>query len=135
LAVDLWAFLDALVYLHLIGGVETILRAFCSSALWQIYETWYLLFRMQEFRFTTPQYVGIIVLSMGNEILIICLWSPDQTKYPTALGERSDDSSSCFVLTMGQQAIWVMVLESGVDPCSLHRPLIEWDGGIMSMQR
>jgi hypothetical protein len=30
------------------------LRAFCSLALWLIYENLYLLFRMQECRFTTP---------------------------------------------------------------------------------
>jgi hypothetical protein len=33
------AFLDELVYLPLIGEEERILRAFCSSALWQIYQT------------------------------------------------------------------------------------------------
>jgi hypothetical protein len=48
----------------------TILRAFCSSALWQIYQTLYLLFRIQKCRFTTPsQDAGIIVLSMGDGIL------------------------------------------------------------------
>jgi hypothetical protein len=41
-AVDLWAFLDELVCLPLIGGRGPILRAFWSSALWQIYETLYL---------------------------------------------------------------------------------------------
>jgi hypothetical protein len=47
-------------------GKETILRAFCSSALWQIYQTLYLLFRVQKCRLTTPQDAGIIVLSMGG---------------------------------------------------------------------
>jgi hypothetical protein len=47
------------------------LRAFYSSALWQIYQTLYLLFRMQECRFTPPsQDAGITVLSMGDWILI-----------------------------------------------------------------
>jgi hypothetical protein len=65
--VDSWAFLDELVHLLLIGGEETILRAFCSSALWQIYQTLYLLVRMQECRFTTTsQDAKIIVLSMGG---------------------------------------------------------------------
>jgi hypothetical protein len=64
---DSWAFLDELVCLPLIGGGETILRAFFSSALWQIYQTLYLLFRVQECRFTTPSHdAGIIVLSMGQ---------------------------------------------------------------------
>jgi hypothetical protein len=40
--------------LPLIGGGETILREFCSSALWQIYQTWYLLFMVQECMFITP---------------------------------------------------------------------------------
>jgi hypothetical protein len=66
LAVDSPAFEVNWFVFPLIGGVETILRAFCSSALWQIYETLYLLFRMQECRFTTPQDAGIIVLSVGG---------------------------------------------------------------------
>jgi hypothetical protein len=67
---DSWAFLDELVCLPPIGGGETILRAFCSSALWQIYQTLYLLFRMQECRLITPSWdAGIIVLSMENGIL------------------------------------------------------------------
>jgi hypothetical protein len=36
------------------GGGGTILRAFCLSSLWQIYETLYLLLRVEECRFTTP---------------------------------------------------------------------------------
>jgi hypothetical protein len=70
LAVDSRAFLDELVCLPLIGGGKTILRAFCSSALWQIYQTLYLLCRVQEYRFKTPsQDAGTIVLSMGDGIL------------------------------------------------------------------
>jgi hypothetical protein len=66
---DSQAFLDELVCLSLIGvWGETILRAFCSSALWQIYQTLYLLFRMQECRSVTPQDAGIIVLSMEEGI-------------------------------------------------------------------
>jgi hypothetical protein len=61
-------------------GGETILRAVCSSALWQIYQTLYLLFRMQKCRFTTPQDAGMIVLSMGDGILI-CLRSLDPTAF------------------------------------------------------
>jgi hypothetical protein len=53
LAVDSRAFLDELVCCPLMVG-GTILRAFCSSALWQICETLYLLFRVQECRFTPP---------------------------------------------------------------------------------
>jgi hypothetical protein len=46
------------------------LRAFCLSALWQIYETLYLLLRVQECRFiTTSQGAGPIVLSIGDVIL------------------------------------------------------------------
>jgi hypothetical protein len=66
LAVDSRAFLDELVCLPLIGGGKTILRAFCSSALWQIYQIQYLLFRVQECRFTASQDTRIIVLSMGG---------------------------------------------------------------------
>jgi hypothetical protein len=77
LAVDLRAFLDDLVCLPLIEGGATILRAFCSSALWQIYETVYHLFRVQK----------------------------------------------------------VVVLVPGVDPCSLQRPPIELDRGLMRRQR
>jgi hypothetical protein len=39
LAMDSQASLGELVCLPFIGGGETILRAFCSSALWQIYQT------------------------------------------------------------------------------------------------
>jgi hypothetical protein len=64
----------------LIGGRETILRAFCSSALWQIYQILYLLFRMQKCRFTTAsQDAGIIVLSMSEGLSLICLRYPDST--------------------------------------------------------
>jgi hypothetical protein len=89
---DLQAFLDELVCLPLTRGGETILRAFCSSALWQIYQTGIsssgcrnadlqLALKMQECRFTTPsQDVGIIVLSMGGMgYSLICLRSPDPT--------------------------------------------------------
>jgi hypothetical protein len=57
------------------------LRAFCSSALWQIYETLYLLFRVQECRFTPPpQDAGIIMLSMEDGILTHLLFRfPDPT--------------------------------------------------------
>jgi hypothetical protein len=54
----------------LLWGQGTTLRAFCSSAPWQIYETLYFLLRVQECRFITPsQGAGLIVLSMGNGIL------------------------------------------------------------------
>jgi hypothetical protein len=42
LAVDSWAFSGELVWFAPYGGGETILRAFGSSALWQIYQTLYL---------------------------------------------------------------------------------------------
>jgi hypothetical protein len=42
---DSLAFIDELVCLPLIGGGETVLRALCSSALWQIYQKLDLLFR------------------------------------------------------------------------------------------
>jgi hypothetical protein len=54
LAMDLRAFLDELVCFPLIGWGGAILRVFCSSVLWQIYQTLYLLCRMQEYRFTPP---------------------------------------------------------------------------------
>jgi hypothetical protein len=60
--------------LPLIGGEEIILGAFCSSARWQIYQTLYLLFRMQERRFATAQDAGMIVLSMGDGILAHLPW-------------------------------------------------------------
>jgi hypothetical protein len=48
----------------------TTLRAFCLSAPWQIYETLYLLLRVQECRFITPsQGAELIVLPMGDGIL------------------------------------------------------------------
>jgi hypothetical protein len=74
-------FLDELVCLPLSGGGETILRAFCSSALWQICQTLYLLFRMQGCGFTTPsQDAGTIVLSLGDGILTHLLFmSPNPT--------------------------------------------------------
>jgi hypothetical protein len=68
-------------FVSLLLGVGTILTAFCSSALWQIYEILYLLFRMQKCRFTTPsQEAGIIVLSRGTGILTdLPFRSPDPT--------------------------------------------------------
>jgi hypothetical protein len=80
----------------LIGGGETVLRAFCSSALWQIYQTQYLLFRMQKCRFTTPQGAGMQVYNSfllrvqesqcppwGMGYSLICLRSPDPTLPPS----------------------------------------------------
>jgi hypothetical protein len=68
LAMDSWAFLDELVFLPLIGGGETILRAFCSSALYlsdPVSPLW-----MQKCRFTALyQNAGITVLSVGDGIL------------------------------------------------------------------
>jgi hypothetical protein len=56
------------------------LRAFFSSALWQIYETLYLLFRVQECRFTAPsQDAGITVLSMEGWDTHLPFRSPDPT--------------------------------------------------------
>jgi hypothetical protein len=69
--------------LSFIGGGETILTAFFSSALWQIYQTWYFFFRMQEYRFITPQDVGIIVFSMRGWDAHICLRFPDPTSPPS----------------------------------------------------
>jgi hypothetical protein len=66
------AFLDELVCLRLIGDEDN-LRAFCLSALWQIYETLYLLLRVQECRFITPYLgAGLMVLSMGMGYSFIC---------------------------------------------------------------
>jgi hypothetical protein len=67
LVVDLWALLAGLFAPY---GRETTLRAFYLSAPWQIYETLYLLLRVQECRFITPsQGAGLIVLSVGDGIL------------------------------------------------------------------
>jgi hypothetical protein len=73
LAVDLLtgALLDELLCLPLIGG-ETTSRAFCLSAPWQICETLYLLLRVQECRFITPQGAELIVLSIGVGYSLIC---------------------------------------------------------------
>jgi hypothetical protein len=77
---DLWAFLDELVCLPLIGGGEMILRAFCSLALWQIYQNLYLLFRVQKCRFTTPsQEAGMQYSPWEMGYSLICLRSPDPT--------------------------------------------------------
>jgi hypothetical protein len=74
----LQVFSGELSWLAIYGGGETILRGFCSSALWQSYQTLYLFFRMQEFSlqlnlrvqeciFTTlSQVAGITVLSVGG---------------------------------------------------------------------
>jgi hypothetical protein len=70
LAMGSRAFSGELVCLPLnLGRWGTILRAFCLSALWQIYQTQYFLFRVQKCRFTTPQDAGIPVLSMGDGLL------------------------------------------------------------------
>jgi hypothetical protein len=109
----------------LLSGGETTLRAFCLSALWQIYETMYLLFRVQECRPLTPQDAGIIVLSMGDRLLTHLPQvsrpnkSPLWDKYPTSFGEGGNDSSSSFVLTTEGQGIEDRVLVPGVDPRSL----------------
>jgi hypothetical protein len=55
--------------LHLYWGKGTILRAFCLSALWQIYQALYLFFSMQECRPPSPQNAGMLLLSMGDGIL------------------------------------------------------------------
>jgi hypothetical protein len=79
---------NGLVCTFIVRG-ETILRAFCSSALWQIYHTLYPFFRMQkcslqlplrvqECRPLTPQDAGMVLLSSRDGILI-CLRSPDPT--------------------------------------------------------
>jgi hypothetical protein len=71
-----------------IGDGETILRAFCSSALWQIYQILYHslgcrnavynpLSSMKECRTPTPQDAGVIWLSRGMGCSLICLRSPD----------------------------------------------------------
>jgi hypothetical protein len=49
----------------MLGG-ESILRAFCSSALWQVYQTLYLSFRVKECRPPSPWDAGMILLSMGD---------------------------------------------------------------------
>jgi hypothetical protein len=78
LAMDLWAFLGKLICFAPYWRGETLLRAFCLLALWQIYQTPYLFFRMQKCRFTTPsQDAGNIVLSRRGSL--ICLRSPDST--------------------------------------------------------
>jgi hypothetical protein len=55
--------------LHLYWGRGNNLESIFSSALWQIYQTLYLFFRMQECRPPSPQDAGMIVLSMGDGIL------------------------------------------------------------------
>jgi hypothetical protein len=83
LAVDSWDFLDELVCLPLIRAGGTILRAFCSSALWQIYQTLYVLFMMQKGRFRTPSHdAGMLVLSMeGWDTHSFALGLQTQHKY------------------------------------------------------
>jgi hypothetical protein len=64
------------------------LRVFCLSTPWQIYETLYLLLRVQECRFVTPsQGAGLIVLCMGDGILThLSFRFPDPT-VPSAVYE------------------------------------------------
>jgi hypothetical protein len=47
---------------------------------------------------------------------------PTLRQAPTAVGERGNDPSSCFLLTMGNREIGVVVLVSEVDSCSLQGP-------------
>jgi hypothetical protein len=77
------ALFNELFCLPLIGE-ETILRAFCLSAIWQIYETLYLLLRVQECRFITPsQGARLIALSMRDGILTCLSFRfPDPTVWP-----------------------------------------------------
>jgi hypothetical protein len=62
-------------------GGNNLESIFFLSVLWQIYETLYLLLRVQECRFITPsQDAGLKVLSMGDGILIhLSFRLPDQT--------------------------------------------------------
>jgi hypothetical protein len=80
------------------------------------------------------------VLSMGDGILTnLSFRSPDPTsprsETSTQLGEGGDDLSSYFLLAMGQWGVSVVVLVSGVDLCTLQRPPIQLDGGLMCRQR
>jgi hypothetical protein len=69
---------------------RTTLRAFCLSALWQIYETLYLLLRVQEFRFITPsQGTGLTVLSMGDGIR-----TPLSFRLPDPIGTTAFSTTS-----------------------------------------
>jgi hypothetical protein len=83
LAVDLWAFLDELVCLPLIGGEELSWGHFAHQPCGRSVRPYiYLLFGMQKCRFTTPsQDAGIIVLSMGVDGILTHLpfRSPDPT--------------------------------------------------------
>jgi hypothetical protein len=92
LAVDLRAFLDKLVCLRFIGGEETILRAFCSSALWQIYQTLHLLFRVQECSYNSSQDARITVLFMGG-------WN----MYSSALGLQTQQEGGREKLRGGKE--------------------------------
>jgi hypothetical protein len=78
LAVDSWAFSGELVWFAPLLG-ETVLGAFCLSALWQTYQTLYLSLgmqkcslqlplRVQECSLLTPQDAGMIWLSRGDGI-------------------------------------------------------------------
>jgi hypothetical protein len=90
---------------------------------------------MQECRPVTPQDVRMIQLSRGDGIpihlpsVIRPNKSPLWDKHPTIVGERGNDSSSCFMLTMGRWEDRGGELISGVDPCSLQGPPIEWMEG------
>jgi hypothetical protein len=56
--------------------------------------------------------------------------SPLWDKYPTAVGQRGDDSSICFRLTMGSRGVSGVVLVSGADLCTLQRPPGNWTEGL-----
>jgi hypothetical protein len=130
------------------GSKVAIMRACCSSALWQICQTLYLLFRMQKCRFTTPsQDAGMQCSPWGMGYSLICLRFPDPTnphsETSTQLllgrGAMTHLSASCWQWGdrgwgMGR-LIWKVVLVSVVDPCSLQGPPIEQDGGLMHRQR
>jgi hypothetical protein len=83
----------------LLGRWETTLKAFCLSALWQIYETLSLLLRVQDWRFITPsQSAGLIVLSMGDGILTHLLFRfPDPANRFQAIQKGQE---SCHCLTV-----------------------------------
>jgi hypothetical protein len=124
----------------LLGVGRTTLRAFCLSALWHIYETLYLLLRVQECRFITPsQGTGLTVLSMGDGIHThLSFRFPDPTSPPSETntqlllgrGAMTHLAASCW--QWGDGGVGVVILVSGFDLCSLQRPLIELDGGLIT---
>jgi hypothetical protein len=122
----MWALFDKLVCLPLMGG--TTLRAFYLSVTWQIYETMYLLLRMQSSQCSPWE--------MGYWFTHLSLRFPNATRSPSITstqlllgrGAMIRLAASCW--PWGDKGVGMVVLVSGADPCILPcRPRWKWSEG------